>query len=142
MKMILLSEKFYEKYGNCPEIMKKESRPYACFTVRIDDILFAIPIRHHIRHPYAFMTIEDRGLDYTKAIIIEDQTYISPNPAIIDTAEWNIIKKNENEIFYGFRKYYRQYCRALKHPDNPRSEKILKYSTLQYFEGRRFHGKS
>ena len=82
------------------------------------------------------MTIEDRGLDYTKAIIIEDQAYISPNPAIIDTAEWNIIKKNENEIFYGFRKYYRQYCRALKHPDNPRSEKILKYSTLQYFEGR------
>ncbi len=134
MKMILLSKTFYSKYGNCPEIMKKESRPYACFTVRIDDILFAIPIRHHINHEYAFMTIGDQGLDYTKAIVIEDLSYISPTPAIIDTSEWNIIKKNENKIFYGFRKYYRQYRKAMKHPDNPRSKKITKYSTLQYFK--------
>ena len=134
MKMILLSEEFYKKYGACPEIMQKESRPYACFTVMIDGILFAIPIRHHIHHANAFLTIENRGLDYTKAVVIEDNSYISSAPAIIDTAEWNIIKKSENEIFYGFRKYYKQYCRALKHPENPRSKIIMKYSTLQYFK--------
>ncbi len=133
MKMILLSTVFYNKYGNKPEIMQKDTRPYACFTILVDGIQFAIPIRHHIHHPYAFITIGDGGLDYTKAVVIEDPSYISSTPAIIDTAEWNIIKANSNTIFYEFRKYFRQYLRALKHPNNPRSQKIIRYSTLQNF---------
>lgn len=133
MKMILLSTDFYNKYGNKPEIMQKDTRPYACFTILVDGIQFAIPIRHHIHHPYAFITIGDGGLDYTKAVVIEDLSYISSTPAIIDTAEWNIIKANSNTIFYEFRKYFRQYLRALKHPNNPRSQKIIRYSTLQNF---------
>ena len=43
-------------YGGKPEIMDKENRPYACFTVKIDGLLFAIPIRHHIHHRFAFFT--------------------------------------------------------------------------------------
>lgn len=113
--------------------MQKDTRPYACFTILVDGIQFAIPIRHHIHHPYAFITIGDGGLDYTKAVVIEDPSYISSTPAIIDTAEWNIIKANSNTIFYEFRKYFRQYLRALKHPNNPRSQKIIRYSTLQNF---------
>ena len=135
IKMILLSNDFYSKYdaANYPEIMRKDTRPYACFAVKIDNHLFAIPIRHHINHAYAFMTTNDCDLDYSKAVVIDDPTYISSIPAIIDTTEWNIIKTSANTIFFEFRKYVRQYRRALKNPTNPRSAAILRYSTLQYF---------
>ncbi|MBR0380862.1 MAG: hypothetical protein IJH71_00280 [Eubacterium sp.] len=134
MKLIILSEKFYKIYGSKKEILKKENRPYICLSVQIDQKTFAIPIRHNIGHPFCFSTLKPAGLDYTKAVVIEDQSYISPDKPWIDSKEWNIIKKNENKIFYQFRKYVRQYKRALKHPDNPRSKALLKYSSLQYFD--------
>ena len=69
MKLIILSDKFYKEYGGYREILKKPSRPYLCLTVKIDGVTFAIPIRHHINHPFCFKTIGDCGLDYTKAVI-------------------------------------------------------------------------
>ena len=133
MRMILLSQTFYAKYGGKAEIMDKENRPYACFTVEIDGILYAIPIRHHIRHPFAFFTVGESGLDYSKAVVIEDPSYISDQKATIDQREWNAIKAGNDTIFYEFRKFVRQYKRALAHPDNPRSEQYLKYCTLRHF---------
>lgn len=133
MKLITLSASFYERYGNCTEILQKKDRPYYCLTVEVDEQLFAIPLRHHIHHHYAFFTIDEAGLDYTKAVVIENPGEINPTPPWINTEEWRIIRKSENEIFYGFRKYVRQYKRALRTPDNPRSQRLLKYSALQYF---------
>ena len=34
MKLKILSEKFYNTYADCNEILKKEDRPYACLTYR------------------------------------------------------------------------------------------------------------
>ena len=68
MRLIYLSEKFYEKYGNYPEILKNDSRPYTCLEIKIDGKTYAIPLRHHITHKYAFLTIGNQGLDYTKAV--------------------------------------------------------------------------
>lgn len=133
MKLIILSKLFYQKYGNKPEILKKEDRPYACLTVTIDGKLFAIPLRHNINHPFCYSTVFPAGLDYSKAVVIETNDYISQDRPWIDTKEWSIIKKNESDIIFGFKKYLRSYKRALKHPDNPRSLLLLKYSTLQYF---------
>lgn len=133
MKLIILSTLFYAKYQGCPEIMKKSDRPYYCVSVKIDSREFAIPLRHHINHPYAFITIGERGIDYSKAVLIDDPSYISPDKPRIDSVEWRILQKNENRIFYEFRKYVGQYRRALLHKDNPRSENILRFSTLQYF---------
>lgn len=134
MKLKILSEQFYNTYSHCSEILKKENRPYACLTVELDGMLFAIPFRHHIKHKYAFHTIDEAGLDYTKAVIISDIQFLSDDKPSIESKEFAIIKREENKIRYEFSRYVNQYKRAMKHPDNPRNINILKYSTLQYFE--------
>lgn len=134
MQLKILSEKFYDTYKNCDEILKKENRPYACLTIELNGLLFAIPFRHHIRHPYSFHTIDEAGLDYTKTVIITDALYLSDDKPSIDNKEFAIIKREEQKIRYGLSKYVNQYKRAMKHRDNPRSKNILTYSALKYFE--------
>lgn len=134
MKLKILSKDFYDTYAGCKELLKKANRPYACLTIEVDDILFAIPFRHHIRHKYAFHTIGEAGLDYTKAVIISESRFLSEDRPTIESKEFAIIKKNEQKIRYGLKQYVHQYKRAMKHKGNPRSANILKYSALQYFE--------
>lgn len=134
MRLVILSDNFYADHANCVEILQKRDRPYACLAMTIDGVQFAIPFRHHIAHPYAFITYGTCGLDFTKAVVICSTEDISGDSPTVDRKEWDIVRRFENKIFYGFRSYIRQYRRAKSHPDNPRSEAILKYSTLQYFE--------
>lgn len=134
MQLRILSEKFYHTYSHCSEILKKENRPYACLTIEIDGLLYAVPFRHHIKHPHAFHTIGEAGLDFTKSVIITDTLFLSNDRPSIESKEFAIVKREEQKIRYGLKKYINQYKRAMKHRDNPRSENILKYSTLKYFE--------
>ena len=134
MQLKILSEKFYAKYACCSEILKKENRPYACLTIELDGLLFAVPFRHHIQHQHCFHTIGEAGLDYTKSVIITDNLFLSDDKPSIEAKEFAIIKREENKIRYGLVKYVNQYRRAMRHRDNPRSLNILKYSTLKYFE--------
>ena len=134
MKLAYLSNTFYMKYQNCPEMLHKHERPYVCITVDIDGHLYAIPIRHNITHKYAFITIGKRGLDYTKAVLIEDESYLSGDTPIIDTIEWRKIQISKNAIYVGFSSYLREYKHALSHKENLRNDNILKYSALQYFD--------
>lgn len=134
MKLKILSKEFYNTYAECKEILKKENRPYACLTIELDGLLFAVPFRHHIKHKYSFHTLGEAGLDYTKAVVISDPCYLSGENPTIESKEFAIIKREEQKIRYGLKQYVNQYKRAMKHRNNPRSEMILKYSSLQYFE--------
>ncbi|MBO4912726.1 MAG: hypothetical protein J5504_08370 [Butyrivibrio sp.] len=133
MKLIYLTQQFYNDYACCPEILQKPNRPYACLTVKIENHLFAIPLRHHISHSFCFNTTYDYGLDYTKAVVVDDNNYIAQSKVWINSTEWNVIKANEPKIIYEFTKYVRQYKRASRNPNNPRNMSILRYSALQYF---------
>ena len=133
MRLIYLSEKFYAKYGAYPEMLKKETRPYACLAVLIDGMTFAIPFRHHINHSYAFITKGAQGLDFSKAVVIEDEEYISPVTPWIETSDFNAIKGRETRIVNGMKKYYRLYLKAMDNRDNPHYANIVDYSTLKYF---------
>ena len=134
MKIIKLSKLFYETYKDCPEIMKKPDRPYYCLEVVVSGITYAIPFRHHIKHQYSFLTIGNAGIDYTKAVVLSDDSMVSSEPARIETKEWRIINCNEDKIFAGFSKYLRLYKKAQKHSNVPKYSKIIQYSTLQYFD--------
>lgn len=103
-------------------------------TIKVNDVLFAIPFRHHIPHPYAFLTLGECGIDYTKAVVLADSAYIGSETPRIDSKEWNIVKRNENTIRREFEQYLKQYKKALKNRTIPRNARFLKYSTLQYFE--------
>lgn len=133
MNLILLSPAFYSAYAGCSEILKKPARPYACLAVTIDGVRFAIPIRHHIPHRWAFFTIDRRGLDYTKAVVLSRPEYIGGTGAWIEQAEFDLIKGKETVIVNGMRQYLQVYKKALRYPDNPHYENIRSNSALQYF---------
>lgn len=50
LNVIFLTEKFYRRYKDCPEIEQKTSRPYIRVGVLIDGVLWAIPMRSNINH--------------------------------------------------------------------------------------------
>lgn len=133
MNLVLLSPAFYSAYAGCPEILTKPARPYVCLAVTIDGVRFAIPIRHHIPHQWAFFTIDRRGLDYTKAVVLSRPEYIGSTGAWIEQAEFDLLKKKERMIINGMRHYLQAYKKALRYPDNPHYENIRSRSALQYF---------
>ena len=134
MDLIVLSSSFYQRYKDCDEILCKDNRPYLCLCIKVENRRFAIPFRHHISHKHCFITYEDRGLDYTKAVPIVDSSFIGDDTAWIDSAEWNIVKQNEGRIYAGFNKYLKLYRKALRFSNQRRYQNVLKYSALQYFE--------
>ena len=134
MKIIKLSESFYEEYSGCSEIMRKHDRPYYCLELKVDSITYAIPFRHHIQHQYSFLTINNAGLDYSKAVVLASKEMISDAPVRIDTAEWRLINGHEDDILFGFVKYLRLYRKALKNRNIPKYQRIIEYSALKYFD--------
>ena len=137
MKFIFLSSKFYEDYANCTEIEQKSNRPYAQIAVELNGHLYAIPLRSHIKHPFAFFTDKENlcGLDYSKTVIILDNDYIDRvrHPRIRDN-EFKVIRNKEYQIKFGLIRYIKQYKKAAARKDIARNARLCKYSTLQYFE--------
>ena len=97
MKLIILTKEIYTRYGHMKEILKKHDRPYVCVEIELDGLTFAIPFRHHINHGFSFHTIDKAGLDFTKAIIVTDNAYISSDKPTIESAEFAIIKKKNKK---------------------------------------------
>ncbi len=115
---------------------QKENRPYIVFLVEIEGRTWALPFRSNIAHKYAFFTDEENrcGIDYTKAVVIED-------PGYIDTArkphlrqnEFDVLRGNEHLVYRGFVRYIKEYKKA-KRSGNARYSSMLKYSTLQNYQ--------
>ena len=133
MRFIFLSDEFYNDFANCPEIMQKRNRPYACLAVKIHGQTFAIPFRHHINHSYAFITYGDCGLDYTKAVVISKASYIGVGNPQIEQREFNALKGKEDAIVRGLTKYIKLYKKACLYPNNSHYANIRDYSSLKYF---------
>jgi len=141
LKFALLSDKFREKYPTelFPEIEQKDGRPYLVLVLQTRDGIFAIPFRHKIRHRYAFITNREEqwGIDYTKAVVIADESFITTKtrrnqPIEITNSEFFTIKENIKKILLEFNLYIEYYKKLMQ--NNPNSQNpVLKFSTLQYF---------
>ena len=138
LKPIFLSDSFYADYSDCPEIEQKNTRPYICVQIIIDGILWAVPLRSHIRHGYALWTNKQNccGLDFTKAVVIASPNeYISSVRPRIRDDEFQVLKKTSDHLVrQKMQKYIHAYKKAKEHPTATGSKEILSYSTLQYFE--------
>ena len=89
-----LTHKFYNKYKNCKEILYKPKRPYAVHLIRYNNLTFAIPVRSNINHNFSYKTVGNKGLDFTKTVIIIDEKYLSNNKAVINHEEYLKLDKN------------------------------------------------
>lgn len=134
MNFFLLENEFYSDYSNCPEILTKTSRPYVVFLINLNNLTFAVPLRSHITHKYSIKTVGNKGLDFSKAVVINDnQRYISRRHAYIDNREYQIIMGQKWKIIQKMKDYIRKYKEALKNISIPANKILCDSSSLQYF---------
>lgn len=136
-----LSQAFFDEYNatNFPEIENKANRPYMVLLVKIENNLFAIPFRTNVRHNecYKFKstsrnTQSASGLDYSKAVIVNDSKYIGEQ-AFIDKSEYMELSNKYGFIIKQFASYVNGYKRLRQGKTNPFVEMKYRYSTLKYF---------
>lgn len=138
LEFVLLTDDFYKDYDAniYTEILKKDSRPYITFIIKIDNIDYAVPFRTTINHPFGYFTNppEKCGIDYKKAIVITKPNYIYKSKDIlISQDEYINIRDNEDLIIKGFKNYLKKYKKAIKKLSVKRNYEICKFSSLQYF---------
>ena len=140
-KISRLSADFFKDYcsSDFPEIENKNSRPYLVLMIKIDDNIFAIPFRTNIRHKYSYQFKNSSrpsdsitGLDYTKAIIIDDDKYIGEDTNI-DNKEYIELNKKFYFILNQFKNYVNGYYDYVDGKLSDFSAKKYKYTTLKYF---------
>lgn len=137
LKFIFLSEEFYSNYKGCKEIEQKTDRPYIMVCVQIGGVLFAVPMRSHIKHKYALWTDKENhcGVDFSKAVVIVKESYIEQGIVPhIRQAEFDSLRGKDMLIVQRMKQYISIYRKAKKRLDVPRNRTICEYSTLQYFE--------
>jgi len=136
-----LSSEFYNAYPHeqYPEMEYKPERPYLVLLFYVDSNRFALPFRTNIRHEYCYKfknsnrpTNSVSGIDYTKAVVVNDDRYIGER-ADIDDLEHAELAGNFISIANGFITYVRNYCRCIKKEISDKGKDKYRYSTLQYF---------
>lgn len=136
-----LSSEFFEKYNaiDYPEIENKESRPYMVVLMKIENNTFAVPFRTNVSHNncYKFKTSTRpsdsvTGIDYTKAVIVNDRKYIG-SIARINDKEYIELNNNYFFIIKQFKKYVDDYIKFINGNKGYYAKKKFKYTTLKYF---------
>lgn len=133
-----LSQDFFNDYPPCeyPEIERKHDRPYAMIYIKINTYAFAIPMRSHIKHKYAFFTDKDNGcgIDFSKAIYISDEKYIDKHTIVhIRPNEFDALLGKDYIIQNKFCKYIERFVKS-EESENPNKKRNFQYSTLHYFK--------
>ena len=138
MKFYFLTEEFFNKYSECQEMEKKQDRPYAnvCL-VKLNNLIFAIPIRSNIKHKYAVYSNKERnkGLDLSKTVLIVNfKKYVDIKTVVtINKDEYKILKNKEKYIEQKLLSYINMYKKALKKQHIKQNQLLCSMSCLQYF---------
>ena len=89
----------------------------------------------HDQYPQLEIQKEKCGVDYSKAVVINSEDYIDrTRKAFIRPDEYKKLIGKDFRIREQFESYIELYKRAKTDDTVPHREKILKYSSLQYFE--------
>lgn len=138
-RFIFLSNDFYDDYPSTkyPEIEQKINRPYIQVYVEIDGVQYAIPLRSEINHPYVLWTDKENhcGIDFSKAVVISEERYIDMDKKpYLRQNEFDSLRGKDYKIKMKMQKYIEKYKKAKQNLSKPINQKLVKYSTLQYFE--------
>lgn len=137
-----LSMDFYIDYSSVqyPEIEFKPSRPYVVMVVEIDGNKFALPLRTNIRHDYCYKfkntgraTNSATGIDFTKAVIVNDAKYIG-EATTIDNKEYVELMNKFYFVIKKFKQYLNGYIKYKEDGGNEFVARRYQYTTLRYFD--------
>lgn len=134
-----LSEQFYNDYPSSkyPEMMLKENRPYTQVITDIEGLKFAIPLRSDISHSTDVLWTDKsakHGLDFTKAVLILDDKYVSDEKVYIRNNEYQHLLGKERRVREKMEKCISNYKKAKSNIKEGHNAEYCRYSTLQYFE--------
>ena len=134
-----LSEKFYNDYpsDDYSEMMLKENRPYTQVITDVDGLKFAVPLRSDITHISDVLWTDKpakHGLDFTKAVLILDDEYISDEKVYIRAKEHRHLLGKERRVKEKMEKCIANYKKAKENIEEEHNAEYCKFSTLQYFE--------
>lgn len=134
-----LSDKFYKKYPieQFPELMIKENRPYTQVITDVNGLKFAVPLRSDISHATDVLWTDKQarhGLDFTKAVIILNDEYISDEKVFIRQKEHKHLLGKERRVKEKMEKCIANYKKAKSNIKEKHNAEYCNFSTLQYFE--------
>lgn len=123
-----------------------KTRGYGVVVINLNSLKFAIPLRTNIKHDAAYITkklpaspcplgrVKGKGLDFSKAVLIQKDSYISSSAFKIPSDEHNKLLNKEHFITKKFEKYVDRYRKAVTTADKHilQSAEYL-YTTLQNY---------
>lgn len=140
-KLNYLTAEFYNQYNSAeyPEIENKSNRPYMVMLIQIENNTFAIPFRTNVKHNNCYKfenssrpTDSITGLDYSKAVIVNESKYIGA-AARINDMEYTELDANYHIIMKQFASFVKNYIKFANGKLNEYQAKKYKYTTLKYF---------
>lgn len=113
MQFYYLTDEFFNDYSitTFPEFERKSNRPYKVLITKYNSHNVAIPLRSNVRHDNKIATIGDKGLDFSKAVILLKDTYINLTVIVpVDNSEISILSRHgEHVIQSHFIRYTKKY---------------------------------
>jgi protein AbiQ len=118
-----------------------KTRGYGVVIIDLNGLTFAIPLRTEIKHNAAYITVNSptqgvkgKGLDFSKAVLIDQASYISSSTFKIPQDEHKKLQGKEKFITKKFEKYVGHYINAIKAADNNILQSPeYRYTTLQNY---------
>lgn len=108
----------------------EKNRGYGVVVIEINtDLRFGIPLRSHLNHKHGFKTVGEKGLDYSKALLIQNAVFIG-KPFKIPSDEYVKIKDREHHITSRFKKYVERYIVLANRGDTNALQQSYPYTTL------------
>ncbi len=136
MKISKLLPVFYDNNKHLVETLDgngtpgEKNRGYGVVVIKIaQDLRFGIPLRSHLKHKHGFKTVGQKGLDYSKAVLISEAVFIGQSFKI-PSDEYKKIKEKEHHIKARFQKYVTQYIKLANEGDDGALQQSYRYTTL------------
>ncbi|CAH1235091.1 conserved hypothetical protein [Vibrio harveyi] len=135
MKLRSMTDEAYQRLSEGRDQVLQKNRGYGVISVQVNDLTFAVPLRSNLNHPNGFKTLfyngKWNGLDYSKALLVQDEDLNQEAFKPRNADEYKKIKNNEDKIIEEFGDYVSGYIDAAK--EGKTENHKFKFTTLQYF---------
>ena len=119
LTVVSLTEEFHRSNKNLTESLLDKGRGYGIVKIHINNLVFGIPLRSNITHRSCMVldTViirgkpqpQNRGLDYTKAVLIRHEATELGNHFNVSSAQKKILRAREKSIKNQFETFAQRY---------------------------------